>query len=154
MTGLVSAALFLAGCVYVVLIVFGLRRRNVGIWWHDYRRHLREQAKLGQRPYPTHVMFCFVDHFEPRWGKAEYATEVQRIMRWVDGYPKLCAGHRDADGKAPQHSFFFPSEEYRSEHLDHLVGLCAAGYGEIEIHLHHDNDTELGLRANLDQFLT
>jgi hypothetical protein len=99
-------------------------------------------------------MFCFVDHFEPRWGKAEYAVEVDRVNRWVDGYPKLCAGQRDADGKVPQHTFFFPSEEYRPEHLDQLVRLCAAGYGEIEVHLHHDNDTEQGLRSNLGEFLT
>lgn len=154
MTGLAVAALFLGGCVYFALLAFGLKRRNVGIWWRDYRRHLREQARLGPRTNPTHVIFCFVDHFEPRWGKAEYAAEVERVARWVDGYPKLCAGHRDSDGRAPQHSFFFPSEEYRPEHLNRLVGLCAAGYGEIEVHLHHDNDTETGLRANLGEFLT
>jgi hypothetical protein len=34
------------------------------------------------------------------------------------------------------------------------VGLCASGYGEIEVHLHHDNDTEAGLRVNLGEFLT
>ena len=154
MTRLVLATLLLGGCAYCVLILFGLKRRNVDIWWSDYRRHLREQAKLAPPYLPTHVMFCFVDHFEPRWGKANYATEVGRVTGWVDGYPKLCAGHRDADGKAPQHSFFFPSEEYRPEHLDQLVGLCASGYGEIEVHLHHDNDTEAGLRANLSEFLT
>lgn len=150
----VAAALFLIICAYFVLLVAGLRRRNVGIWWHDYRRHLRAQAKLSPHKRPTHVMFCFVDHFEPRWGKADYAAEVRRVARWVQGYPKLCRGHRDADGRYPQHSFFFPSEEYRPEHIDSLAGLCAAGFGEIEVHLHHDNDTDQGLRANLGEFLT
>jgi hypothetical protein len=99
-------------------------------------------------------MFCFVDHYEPRWGKADYATEVSRVDRWIADYPKLCAGHVDADGQSPKHSFFFPSEEYRPEHIDKLVGICEAGYGEIEVHLHHDRDTETGLRANLGEFLT
>ncbi|MGA9828596.1 MAG: hypothetical protein WBQ57_09730 [Rhodanobacteraceae bacterium] len=50
------------------------------------------------------------------------------------------------------HSFFYPAEEYRPEHLDSLVELCRAGLGEIEIHLHHDNDTEAGLREKLRRF--
>jgi hypothetical protein len=65
----------------------------------------------------------------------------------------MCGSMVDADGRSPQHSFFFPSEEYREEHLEKLVNLCAQGYGEIEIHLHHDNDTEQGLRENLTEFL-
>jgi hypothetical protein len=154
MTGWLLAAMLIGCGTYAAIIALGLKRRNVGIWWRDYWRHLRDQSRVGARASPTHVMFCFVDHFEPRWGKAAYATEVERVQRWMDGYPKLCAGHRDADGRAPQHSFFFPSEEYRAEHLDQLVGLCKAGYGEIEVHLHHDNDTEAGLRANLGEFLT
>lgn len=147
------AGLLVMALIYAAVIALGLRRRRVDIWWGDYMRHLREQAGLADSPRTKHIMFCFVDHYEPRWGKADYATEVARVDRWVHDYPKLCAGHRDADGQAPKHSFFFPSEEYRPEHIDKLVALCAAGYGEIEIHLHHDNDTETGLRANLGEFI-
>jgi len=75
-----------------------------------------------------------------------------RVARWVSDYPRLCEGHRDADGCAPKHTFFFPSEEYRPEHLDPLVALCAQGYGEIEIHLHHDNDTEANFRTSIARF--
>ncbi len=50
------------------------------------------------------------------------------------------------------HSFFYPEEEYRPEHLDALVELCRMGLGEIEIHLHHDHDTEANLRATLERF--
>ncbi len=132
---------------------YGLKRRRVDIWWRDYVRHLREQAALPTNGKTKHILFCFVDHYEPRWGKADYATEVERVDKWISGYPKLCAGHFDADGQSPKHSFFFPSEEYRPEHIDKLVELCSAGYGEIEIHLHHDNDTESGLRANLGEFI-
>jgi hypothetical protein len=134
-------------------MTYGLKRRRVDIWWRDYVRHLREQAALPSDGKTKHILFCFVDHYEPRWGKADYATEVERVDKWVSGYPKLCAGHFDADGQSPKHSFFFPSEEYRPEHIDKLVELCSAGYGEIEIHLHHDNDTEAGLRANLGEFI-
>ncbi len=138
---------------YIAIMSYGLKRRRVDIWWRDYVRHLREQAALPTNGKTKHILFCFVDHYEPRWGKADYATEVERVDKWISGYPKLCAGHFDADGQSPKHSFFFPSEEYRPEHIDKLVELCSAGYGEIEIHLHHDNDTESGLRANLGEFI-
>lgn len=144
----------LCAVLYVGLIAFGLRQRRVDIWWRDYLRHLRDRAKTVGNPGPTHVMFCFVDHFEPRWKNPDYATEVERVKRWTVDYPKVSAGHRDADGRAPQHTFFYPSEEYHPEHLDCLTELCARGFGEIEIHLHHDNDTETGLRANLNEFLS
>jgi hypothetical protein len=58
----------------------------------------------------------------------------------------------DADGRHPCHSFFYPAEEYRAEHLDKLASLCRDGYGEIEIHLHHDNDTAENLAKDLRDF--
>ena len=47
----------------------------------------------------------------------------------------------DADGRPPQHTFFFPEEDYRPELLDALAELCAPGFGDVEVHLHHDRDT-------------
>ncbi len=147
----------LIGLVVLVLVVaaFGaawryLRRRNMLLWLPAYCRGLwrRPAPHAG----PKHVMFCFVDHFEPRWGRADYEQETKRMRRWCEGYPRLCANHRDADGLPPRHTYFFPEEEYRPEHLRDLVTLCRAGYGEIEIHLHHDNDTAAGLRSKLQGF--
>jgi hypothetical protein len=97
-------------------------------------------------------MFCFVDHFEPGWRRPDYRTECERISQWSERYPALAAGSRDADGRPPVHTFFYPEEEYRPEHLDALVELCRAGLGEIEIHLHHDRDSEDGLREKLRRF--
>jgi len=97
-------------------------------------------------------MFCFVDHYEPAWARPTYEVECQRVARWRQDYPQVCSGHRDADGKPPVHSFFYPEEEYRPEHLDALVELCRQGLGEIEIHLHHHDDTEAGLREKLQRF--
>lgn len=132
------------------LLVWSLWSRNVFDWLPAYLSGLRKRPRPGKGP--VHVMFCFVDHYEPRWGKCDYETERARVRRWCEDYPKLCDGHRDADGRPPRHSFFFPEEEYRPEHMRDLVGLCAGGYGEIEVHLHHDNDTEAGLREKLRGF--
>jgi len=36
--------------------------------------------------------------------------------------------------------------------VDALAGLCRAGFGEVEIHLHHDNDTVENLEHTLERF--
>jgi hypothetical protein len=79
-------------------------------------------------------------------------VERARVARWCHDYPLLAQRFRDADGCHPKHSFFFPEEEYRPEHLEQLCQLCARGFGEIEVHLHHDNDTSEGLRRKLSRF--
>jgi hypothetical protein len=129
-----------------------LRRRNMLVWLPAYLR-----AAVGRPPLrggPIHVIFCFVDHFEPRWRGANYALERARMARWCAEYPHVCDGHLDADGRSPQHTYFFPEEEYRPEHIRDLVQLCRVGGGEIEVHLHHDDDTDEGLRSKLRRFTT
>ena len=139
----------LAACLLGLGSYF-IHSKNMSVWLWPYVR-----GRLRRRPVPsrpTHVLFCFVDHYEPQWQRVPYAQECARVERWHREYPLLCAAHRDADGRAPVHTFFYPAEEYRPEHLDRLVDLCRQGLGEIEIHLHHDNDTEAGLRHSLRSF--
>ena len=127
-----------------------LRSRNMQTWIVS---HLRYRApRVADRP--VHVMFCFVDHFEPGWRGADMETQRRRVDRWCTDYRALASRHRDSDGRPPQHSFFYPEEEYAPEHLDKLAELCADGYGEIEVHLHHDNDTEANFRKTLSGFCT
>jgi hypothetical protein len=141
---LIGLAVFLAGGGYLVY------RKNMNVWLWEYLRGCLQRKPAYQGP--THVMFCFVDHFEPQWARVPYEQERARVERWHREYPLLCATHRDSDGRAPVHTFFYPAEEYRSEHLDRLVDLCRQGLGEIEIHLHHHDDTDIGLRQALGQF--
>lgn len=152
MVAVIAGTVGLAILGYGIALALGLLHRNVDIWWWSYVNHV---ARRPRRPRgrPTHVMFCFVDHFEPRWGGADEATEIRRVSQWADAYPKLCAGRADADGYSPRHSFFFPSEEYRPAHIEGLIDIGRRGLGEIEVHLHHDRDTSDGLRRNLEEFL-
>ncbi|MGY3038769.1 hypothetical protein ACVWWQ_000356 [Rhodanobacter sp. TND4EL1] len=129
-------------------LVYAIRARNMHIWLWSYLRRPRPPAVDG----PVHVMFCFVDHFEPAWGKVDLATQRERVDRWCRDYRVLASTHRDADGRPPQHTFFYPEEEYLEEHLCKIATLCAEGYGEIEIHLHHDNDTEANFRTTISRF--
>lgn len=143
------SALVVGAALSAVAVSLLARQRNIHLWWKDYFFG-RRQAVQGD---PVHVLFCFVDHYEPQWGRPDYDTEVARVKRWVDDYPKLADAHGDAEGRVPQHTFFYPEEEYRPEHLQAIADLCAGGYGEVEIHLHHDNDTADGLRDKLNGFL-
>jgi hypothetical protein len=152
MTPVTWVALALIACLGVAAgsIALELRRRNVGKWLHGW---LRRDWKARSTPSGTrHVMFCFVDHYEPGWQQPTIEVERARVRRWHEDYPRLCARHRDADGRPPIHTFFFPEEEYRPDHLESLADLCRMGLGEIEIHLHHDNDTSDNLRRTLRTF--
>ncbi|HEY5593625.1 MAG TPA: hypothetical protein VIL61_00505 [Nitrospiria bacterium] len=127
--------------------------KNLHIWLPSYViRRLRKPFWRPRRP--VHVLFCFVDHFEPMWKGADRLTEAARVAEWVERYPVVTRGHRDHDGVPPRHTFFYPEEEYRPEHLEALAGLCRQGFGEVEIHLHHDNDTGPALRKSLETFKT
>lgn len=125
-----------------------LRARNMQTWIGSYVLRERPPKVAG----PIHVMFCFVDHFEPMWHGAGLPTQNARVERWCREYPELASRHRDADGRPPQHTFFYPEEEYAEEHLDRIAALCADGFGEIEVHLHHDNDTESNFRESISRF--
>lgn len=150
MSGVVEVLLivFFLGVLAAVLVTVAIRARNMQIWLAGYLRRRRPVVAQG----PVHVMFCFVDHFEPAWGKVDLETQRARVDRWCRDYPLLADAHRDADGVRPQHTFFYPEEEYLEEHLQKIAALCADGYGEIEIHLHHDDDTEENFTATLSRF--
>jgi len=126
--------------------------KNIHIWLGNYiAQELKRFMRPQPLPKPKHILFCFVDHYEPEWHHADAETQSRRVAEWVNRYPKLAQGHKDADGCYPKHTFFYPAEVYVKEHLDQLSKLCAHGFGEIEIHLHHENDTEQGLRQKLEK---
>ena len=79
-----------------------------------------------------------------------------RVQAWEEQYPKMAGAFLDADGKHPQYSFFFPGEDYKPNFLERLARLVKEDWGEVELHLHHDNDTEESLRellmTSLEQF--
>lgn len=131
------------------------RARNAQIWLPSSVRGdwagRRERATRRRRR-PVHVMFCVADHFEPAWGRPDLDVERRRVEHWVSAYPEIADRFRDSDGQPPRHTFFYPAEEYRPEHLESLAQLVRGGYGEVEVHLHHDDDTSDGLSDKLNTF--
>jgi len=126
--------------------------RNIGLWIGSYVRQRLFKLAKGKVDFPVHVMFCFADHHEPRHGGVDKKQEFQRVAYWLNHYPKLADKFADSDGFHPKHSFFFPEEEYRPEHIEAIGSLCEKGLGEVEVHLHHDNDSEQGFRNKLISF--
>ena len=133
-------------------VIRELRRKHVSIWFGAFLRQRWHATRAVKEPSPqlvTHVLFCIVDHFEPISATSTREQERERMRDWLDRYPKLASRHHDSDGRPPQHTWFYPGENYEPEYLDGLVGLCQQGLGEIELHLHHGHDTEETLRAKI-----
>ncbi|MFH1732862.1 MAG: hypothetical protein ABIF82_14590 [Planctomycetota bacterium] len=130
-----------------------IAEKNVHIWLPAYisnaairadRRSAREAADV------VHVIFAIVDHFEPVVEPGHDPADKKDAMAdWLARYPALAGRHRDSDGRPPRHTWVYPLETYDPEHLTQLVGLCRRGLGEIEVHIHHANDTSETFRARM-----
>jgi hypothetical protein len=129
----------------------GYRRRGLHRWLGSYLAQA-SRRRPPRRGEPVHLLFCLADHYEPKGSGAPPALAWSRVERWRRDYPVLFGGFRDSDGRPPRHTFFYPAEEYEPAYLDALAELCRAGFGEVEVHLHHDRDTAAGLRHKLLAF--
>jgi len=134
-----------------VLVVQQLRKRGLHCWLRPYIRQTL-QRRRPRADEPVHVILCITDHYEPKWGKAAPDVASARVETWLREYPRQLGRFRDSDGRPPRYSFFYPFDEYEPEYLDRLGDLCRQGYGEVEIHLHHDKDTATSLRETLLTF--
>lgn len=115
---------------------------------------LRAGWSLSGRPAPpagrpVDIYLCIADHFEPRVGQAPEKVARERLDDWLCRYREIAARHRDYEGRPPAHTFCYPWDEFDDRECARLAELCAEGYGEIEFHLHHQDDTAATLRQKL-----
>jgi len=106
-------------------------------------------------------MIAVADHFEPAihpeggQKRVPRSEQADRLGRWVREYPEAVDRWRDSDGRPFVHSYFYPAEQYDEGLLQMLAEHCHAGWGEVEIHLHHGvekPDTAENTRAVLSEF--
>lgn len=103
------------------------------------QRCLRRRA--GVRP--VHLIIAVADHFEPAIKPessatyADRAEQVRRLENWGLRYPAAVESWPDDDGRPFRHTYFYPAEQYDAALIDRLEEHCRAGWGEIEIQLHH-----------------
>src|SRR5215475_8568844 len=101
--------------------------------------------QVVRRPFrgPLHLLIAVADHFEPSILPASpnlFAPpdeQRRRLERWCREYPVAMERWRDADGYPMRHSYFYPAEQHHPALIERLAKHCHAGWGEIEIHLHH-----------------
>lgn len=125
-----------------------------GYAWQRLRRRLPGGA--------VHLIFAVADHFEPAIapdggpsGRVPYDEQERRLESWCRDYPRLVDEWRDLEGRPFVHTYFYPAEQYDKGLIERLAEHCHAGWGEIEIHLHHGKqtpDTEENTRRQLLQF--
>lgn len=139
--------------IFFFLLVISLKKK-IHYWIiRDIFRYFEEFiATRSDRT--LHIMFCMADHFEPGNRNADLKKQKARVDTWIERYPKLASSHQDSDGVCPQHTFFFPPHYDTDNHLRRIVELCGIGYGEVEMHLHHDRqspwpDNELSLERKI-----
>lgn len=133
-------------------LAYGLRVVPSFVWQRATRR-----VPKGK----IHLVIAMADHFEPAivphdgMARAPYVEQEARVERWCREYPKAVERWRDADGQPFAHTYFYPAEQYDRGHVSRLAEHCRAGWGEIEIHLHHGipvPDTPENLRQTLVSF--
>jgi hypothetical protein len=127
--------------LYVAVTAVRIYERKYYVFLPDYVRWTFAPAAAGVRG-PTHLFFLYVDHFEP-------AEDIARTRRWNARYAALADRHHDSTGRPPQHTWFFPGEQQHDYHMRVFQQMTAAGYGEVELHYHHNFDTAETLRAKL-----
>lgn len=133
---LMAAGAACAGAAVLSVIV----RRHIHLWLFPWLKQRLADLVSGRRaPAERHIIIAVCDHFD--FGSSgEYREGEESILdRWEEEFPRLADKHRDSRGVKLKHSWFFPPHYHRGDYLERLVKLCARGYGEIEMHLHHDH---------------
>lgn len=131
--------LIVLGIVSVGAASYKLYRGNAFIWLPDY---FADSPTGSDHEGLTDIIFVVVDHWEPG-GHAEV------VNRWMLDYRSIAEKHRDANGIPLQHTWYYPIESFRGWEVDSLVKLCRLGLGDVEVHLHHFDDSSASLRRIL-----
>jgi hypothetical protein len=115
------------------------------LWWLPawaWHRIVPRQVHRGVQ----HLLIAIADHFEPSIvpeSSRSFAPpneQERRLERWCREYPHAMEQWRDADGFPLRHTYFYPAEQHDAGLIRRLAEHCHAGWGEIEIHLHHGVD--------------
>jgi hypothetical protein len=92
---------------------------------------------------PVHLIMAVADHFEPAivpedgQKRVPRAEQEKRVEWWNREYPKAVDRWRDHDGRPFVRTYFYPAEQYDKGLLEMIAEHCHAGWGEVEVHLHH-----------------
>lgn len=124
-----------------VIVWLYLYKKNILHWLPSYLRGLLD---VKEKPSGiTDVMVLFVDHFE-------LASKPERLKAWLD-YPELAKQFKDSDGYHPKHTWFSALDLIDEYELEAIKPMVDAGFGEVELHWHHDHDDEHSFLSKLTE---
>ncbi|MGH9559872.1 MAG: hypothetical protein ACRD3S_00325, partial [Terracidiphilus sp.] len=113
--------------------------RHAEIWLAPYMKDGVRKAVRRAKPKRAWVALC--DHYEPLGRSPSFDRALEKVAEWRDKWPRIAEdAPRDAAGQRPQYSFFYPQEEYRGELLKDIAEIVRLGVGDVEVHLHHENE--------------
>lgn len=127
-------------------------------WLPNYVWQRMSRSAAGGK---VHLVIAIADHFEPSFlpesgrAHAPLLEQQHRVEAWCREYPRSVDAWRDQEGRGLAHTYFFPAEQYDRTLVEQLAAHCHAGWGEIEIHLHHGMDaadTAENTRRQIEQF--
>jgi hypothetical protein len=127
-----------------------------GGWLVNHLKHHRPfDINSFDAGVPIDVIVTLVDHFEPT-SRLGHDGASEQIRSWCEAHRAVAGRHRDADGRPPQHTWFYRSEYRNFACLQEISESTFRGFGEVEFHLHHGFDTHESftekLRTGLDWF--
>ena len=125
--------------------------RHAEIWFSPYLKdRLKKRLRSAK---PKRAWVAITDHYEPMGQGASLETAFRRVAQWRDKWPRIADdAPRDAAGQRPQHSFFYPQEEYRREILDGIAEMVRLGVGDVEVHLHHSAEKRDSFIQKMTEF--
>jgi hypothetical protein len=127
--------------------------RHADIWLIPYMRdRLRKRARAKK---PKRAWVAITDHYEPLGMGASVETGLARVAQWREKWPRIASdAPLDASGQCPQYSFFYPQEEYRRDVVDGIAEMVRLGVGDVEVHIHHHNETPDSFIYKVTEFCT
>ncbi|MEC5161187.1 MULTISPECIES: hypothetical protein [unclassified Janthinobacterium] len=129
-------------------------KRRLDLWLPSYIASAPQRAyqRIARAGRTTHILFLVCDHFEPKHSESPHPVSAEQAVRlvqaWHAGYASFQQRCRSAFGTAPLHTWFYPPH-HGVEALASLAAMAHAGLGEVELHYHHDGDTDATLERDL-----
>lgn len=115
--------------------------RHLHLWVPGYCQARLSRQRNGAGAVKR-IWVLFADHFEPWWRRPDDQIALDRVRRWVERWPVIAQRHADAAGRLPCYTFFYPLDQYHPAALSQLSTLCRAGLADVEVHLHHEGESE------------
>ena len=145
-------ALFFSILMFLSAGIYRLIKWNAYIWFPEYvsmQLSSNEAVPDNQK----HIIFTFVDHYEPGYEKEE---AFSKHTAWMKDYRAATEGRTDSFGNRIKYTWYYPFDQKNDQMLVSLTEAVNQGLGEIEFHWHHppsDNERFPGqLREAVDWF--